>query len=312
MKRLMARLPWLKNNQTDVCYASLYIAIDKIVSVIITREDNTWQIVQSFVEPFQNEIDKLDAIRKIIKQIPYHYPLTIVLPNNMYQIVQVEKPNLSEDEIRTSLPWTIKELVGFDATDIIADFYDSTIPQGTDKINVVASTRALLMPILNIVHECEANLVSIQPEDMTLVDMITHDNAAHMVVTQQLGTEPSLHIIREGELLLSRRLRGLMSLAEQPLLQLRNGLLDNFGLELQRSLDYFESQMKQPPIKSLQLAIPNLELSGIIDELRQFFPAKVSAFLPEQAICQQQSMEMQFALSAALSLSEGGVDENTR
>ena len=303
MNSLLARIPWLNNNNTGSVLAGMYIANDKIVSVILHQLDGGWEIKQTLAEPFKSETEKLPSITKVLAQLPSGCKLSVVLSQHAYQWVQIEKPNLSEQEIVTSLPWTLKDLVSLEPADIIADYYESSLRQsGQEKINVVVTSRTLLTPILKAIHSSAIELESVITPEMAFCDMVARDNGAHMLVTQELDAEPSLHIIRDGELLLSRRLRGLMPLAQQPLTQLKEGLLDTFGLELQRSLDYFESQLKQPPIKSLQLAIPNLEVNGIAQELSQFFPAKVITFTPSLPLCAYQSGEVQFAISAALSL----------
>jgi len=312
MKKLLARFPWLNSKNKDSLLVGICIASDKVVSVVLHRVDNAWEINATAIESFQQESEKLPALTKALTTLPSDASVCLVIPENTYQWVQLDKPNLPEQEVITSLPWTVKELVSLEPTDIIADYYDLSLKQGgVEKINVAVTSRTLFTPLLKTFHDSSVQLSTVTTSEMILCDMVEHDDGAHMLVSQQFNSEPSLHIIRNGELLLSRKLRGLMGLAQQPLNQLKLGLLDAFGLELQRSLDYFESQLKQPPIKSLQLAIPNLELHGLAQELSQFFPAKVIPFNPILPLCQQQNIEMQFAIAAALSLDSRGKDENT-
>ncbi|WP_372767753.1 hypothetical protein [Pseudoalteromonas sp.] len=311
MKSLLARIPWINSKNRGSHLAGLYIANDKVVAVILHYVDNAWEIKESVVEAFQHESEKLPAFSSVVSKLPVESMLCVLLPENAYQWVQIEKPNLPEQDIISSLPWTVKDMVSLEPSDIIADYYDASLKQGAlNKINVVVTSRTLFQPLLNIIHDSNVLLDSVTTPEMILCDMVIKDDGSHMLVSQQFGNEPSLHIIRNGELLLSRKLRGLIALAQQPLAQLKLGLLDVFGLELQRSLDYFESQLKQPPIKSLQLAIPNLELHGMAQELSQFFPARVMPFESSLTLCQQQSVEMQFAIAAALSLDARGEYEN--
>lgn len=312
MKKLLARFPWLNSKNDNSHLVGIYIASDKVISVVLHRVDNAWEIDETIIESFHQESEKIPAVIKAVSKLPSDSSVCLIIPENMYQWVQLDKPNLPEQEIVTSLPWTVKELVSMESTDIIADYFDSSLKQGgIEKINVVVTSRTLFKPLLKAFHDADISLHTVTTSEMILCDMVEHDGGAHMLVSQQLDSEPSLHIIRNGELLLSRKLRGLMGLAQQPLNQLKLGLLDAFGLELQRSLDYFESQLKQPPIKSLQLAIPNLELHGLAQELSQFFPAKVIPFNPISPLCQQQNAEMQLAIAAALSIDSRGTDENT-
>lgn len=53
-----------------------------------------------------------------------------------------------------------------------------------------------------------------------------------------------------------RRLRGYQQLASQSLDSHGPELVDGLAVELQRSMDYFELQLRQPPVKRVVLALP--------------------------------------------------------
>ena len=146
---------------------------------------------------------------------------------------------------------------------------------------------------------------------MACCELIAHDNHAHMVVTQQPNLNPNLHIIRNGQLLFTRRLSGLEGIAHLPLVALEDKQLDTFIQELQYSLDYYQNHLKQPPAVSIQLAIPNPEIDYLVKELSYSFAIEVSVFSSFLAICEQKSNEVQFAIAAALSIGVGEQNEIT-
>ncbi len=58
-----------------------------------------------------------------------------------------------------------------------------------------------------------------------------------------------MNIVKRKQLFFSRRLRGYENLANFSPEELKIGIVDNVSLEIQGSIDYFESQFRQAPIK---------------------------------------------------------------
>ena len=77
--------------------------------------------------------------------------VNLVIPHSLYQIVQIEKPALSDEEIIQSLPWTTKNLVDIDPENIVADFidYPITLPMQSKKMNVFITSKLQLLPFID-------------------------------------------------------------------------------------------------------------------------------------------------------------------
>lgn len=296
---------WFKASQKSSIFAALSITNDTAVLVVLKRKGESKEIKDTFFAYFKDESSRLLAIEKVLSKMPAGFRLSIILPEEMYQWLLIDKPAVAESDISASLPWLLKDLVGLDRGDIIADYYDSPLNQiGQDKLHVAVTSRQSLLPIINLVNKKKLDLYSISTYEMACCELVEHDSHAHIVVIQQPNSTPSLLIIRDGQLLFTRQLKGLEGMANLPFVVLKDGLLDTFRRELEYSLDYYQSHLKQPPAVSLQLAIPNPEIDYLVKELSYFFALKVSVFSSSLAICNQQSNEVQFAIAAALSLEE--------
>lgn len=77
--------------------------------------------------------------------------VNLVIPHYFYQIVQMDKPNLSDEEIIQSLPWTTKDLVDIAPENIVADFidYPITLPMQSSKMNVFITNKLQLLPFID-------------------------------------------------------------------------------------------------------------------------------------------------------------------
>lgn len=67
-----------------------------------------------------------------------------------------------------------------------------------------------------------------------------------MLVMHQPGQDLLIQIVRKGVIYFSRRARGFNRLSDITADELQYDVINNLLLELQRSMDYFESQLKQP------------------------------------------------------------------
>ena len=304
IKNLLSRLPFMKKGKNGTNYIGLVVQLDKIIAVHLAFKQEQWLLVSAKTVSYTNDSQLSESISKCINELDFDcVQLALVLPPHLYQIVQMDKPNLSIEEIKQSLPWTVKDLVTIPAESIIADFIENPIKQaGQEKISVFAANKTLLMPIINAVHKSKASLELITCEEFVLAGLLKVDTAAHLVVYQHLGQEPSIQIVRDGSLLFSRRLRGFSRLPTMSVEDLSMGLLDSLSLELQRSIDFFESQLKQPPLKSLQLYLPSEHLEQIVEQLKVHFPVKVTQIQRHLTPCIGQEESLHFAISAAMEL----------
>lgn len=312
IKNLLARLPFFNKGKGYTNYIGLVVQLDKIIAVNLELKQEQWLMVAEKTVSYTNDSQLSESITQCINDLDIERAqVVIVLPAHLYQIVQMDKPNLSVEEIKQSLPWTVKDLVTIPAESIIADFIENPIKQGgQEKISVFAANKTLLMPIINAVHKSKAELELITCEEFVLTGLLEVDTAAHLIVYQHEGQEPSIQIVRDGCLLFSRRLRGFSRLPTMSIEDLSMGLLDSFSLELQRSIDFFESQLKQPPLKSLQLYLPSEHLEQVVEQLKVHFPVKVTTLQRHLSPCIGQNESLHFAISAAMEMI-GGENEAT-
>jgi MSHA biogenesis protein MshI len=98
--------------------------------------------------------------------------------------------------------------------------------------------------------------------------------------------------------------QGGLSLDEGP--SERDRLIDNIALEVQRSLDYYESHFSQPPIQSLVVAPLPQPVSGLINTLAEQLGMQVreldlnAAFDAEPPMNREQQAQCFTAIGAAL------------
>ncbi|WNO59908.1 hypothetical protein [Rheinheimera sp. MMS21-TC3] len=206
----------------------------------VTVENNQWQ----------------SALNSVLEVLPKKCQLHIVLSPDSYQIIQLDKPALPDDEMLQALPWLVKDLVEIAPEEMVVDYLElPEIIAQPKKINVVISRLSNLRELVQLIERQNKTLSSIKPEEWVLAGQLEQSAQPTMLVMHQPGQELLIQIVRAGTVYFSRRARGFNRLSEISAAELRNELLDTLLLELQRSMDYFESQLKQPPVRDIRLVV---------------------------------------------------------
>ena len=99
-------------------------------------------------------------------------------------------------------------------------------------------------------------IASITIAEFAFANLQPMQNDACLLVCQQPNEEIVLLIVKQGKLYFHRRLRGLNDIASKAEDELEMTVIDNLALEIQRSSDYFERQLKQAPIKDIKVLLP--------------------------------------------------------
>lgn len=183
---------------------------------------------------------------------------SLVLPMEQYQVFQMERPDGIEDaELADALRWKLGDLIEFSPSEAVCDVFpfpqDATRGRG-HLVNVVVARRSLVSELVALVAGAGLALTRIDIAELALRNLAARlDGAQGSAALVHLRERYGQVVICRGETLyLSRRLdvttEDLRDAARQ------DAALQALGLELQRSLDYFESQMGQVPPAVVRLA----------------------------------------------------------
>ena len=181
---------------------------------------------------------------------------TTVLDVSEYSLLLTEAPDVPREELRSAIRWRIKDLVDFHLDDATIDVFDVHSPRARAKQRamyaVVAKNSAIRwradlceaagvnLDVIDIPEMAQRNIAAVLPEDARGVAMLSFA-PGHGLLT----------VTRQGELYLSRRLDIGTGQLQGP------GGADFFEqvvLEVQRSIDYYDSHFEQTPVGHLVLA----------------------------------------------------------
>lgn len=179
--------------------------------------------------------------------------LAIVLGFGRYQLLLADKPAVADNEMLDAIKWAIKDMVSEPVSSLKLDYFESP-NQSSNKITVVAVERSALEALVKAADEVGSSVSGIGIEELVTARLFGSEAQARLVVSHVPSSELLFTVVKDGRLWMQRRVRGfadLNSISEQ---DLSYGAAHNLSLELQRSMDYFESQLRQAPVAAIELA----------------------------------------------------------
>jgi len=192
------------------------------------------------------------------------------LPLGEYTILSVNAPEVPPVELKSAIRWQIKDLIDFHIDDAVLDVFDAPAAgiNGQQKsLYVVVTRRSSVAQYIKPFQDVNANLTTIDIPELALRNIATklpEDEAG--VVFVYLSRHKGLIIItRQKTLYLARGLDVGYDVMD------REGPMeseaDRLGLEIQRSMDYYDRYFMQPPISALIIAPMPVEILGLVERL---------------------------------------------
>lgn len=180
-----------------------------------------------------------------------------VLNPKDYNLHLVEAPNVEPDELRSAVRWKIKDLLDMKIDDAAIDVFQ--VPEdayrGRDMVYVIASLKSRIRSIAEMVSASGLELAVVDIPELVMKNISTcfvnDDNGVAFMDLRRTGS--TMNISHEDCLYLTRRINtqldpNVMKAADWDTLK------DRLVLEIQRSLDYYESQMGKSPINQIVIA----------------------------------------------------------
>jgi MSHA biogenesis protein MshI len=201
-----------------------------------------------------------------------HAAVSAVLGTDEYQLVQIEAPDVQPEELRGAVRWKLKDIINFPPSEAVVDVFE--IPEQpryveSRMIYAVAARAEAVQRVVSLVRPrvrgfdcvdipemCLRNVAALLPQDKQGVALIAlGDNFAQLTLTCR------------GVLYLARRI-DLGHRGEGQLVEAAADIdVGSLALELQRSLDYYESHYDRPAIAEVVVACGDVRAERLLGDL---------------------------------------------
>lgn len=223
--------------------AAFFTVLDKQNYVVVSEQSATIEHWPSALENWISE-QKLSGITCCVS-----------FTQHAYQLLQLDRPAVDDSEINAALGWTVKDMLGVD-TPVAIDYFDVPVPlAGSQKLHVVALPQDEVTNVVTACVNAGVRLKQISIEELAHCELLPVSDEPVISLTQDVGEEIILNVIVRGNLYISRRLKGFENLGSFSDQELKMGVLDTLGIQLQRSMDFFESQLRQAPVRQVYINV---------------------------------------------------------
>ena len=188
-----------------------------------------------------------------------------------YSLMLIDKPSVPASELRQAVRWQVKDLLDFPIDDAVVDIFDVDAQSGNRIYAVAARSSHVRQRIeqleqagfdprtVDIPEFAIRNIAALLPEDAGGVGVINLGERDGLIT---LTRQDTLYLSRRIDVGSERLLANGAVMSEQT-----EGLLDAIVIEVQRSLDYYESHFSQPPVQAVVVAPLATEIPGMVDYL---------------------------------------------
>lgn len=212
--------------------------------------------------------------RELLAALARDYQLTrcrctTLLDEADYKLVLTNYPEVAADEVKNAIRWRVKDFIDFHVNEATLEMLDLPTPGGESarELYVVAGRNNAIRDRMQMMQEAGINLEIVDIPEMALRNiaaLLSEDSDGVALLT--LGARSGLIMLtRQGQLFLSRPIAiGLESLHGygDPMMY-----FDQILLDIQRSLDYYESHFRQAAMRSLVMAPLSSDAPGLFEYL---------------------------------------------
>lgn len=256
------------------------IQSDQLVLVHTEQKGGSPYLLNCKQIALESAKDAPEVLANLVKELELEgTQCSYVLNPKDYNLHLVEAPNVEPEELRSAVRWKIKDLLDMKIDDAAIDVFQ--VPEdayrGRDMVYVVASLKSKIKSIVNTVTDSGLELAIIDIPELVMKNISNcYVEDEHGVAFMDLRrTGSTMNITREDDLYLTRRINTqldpeVMQAADWEMLK------DRLVLEIQRSLDYYESQMGKSPINKIVLAPRQHDSAAMAETLNGLLAADVS------------------------------------
>ena len=261
-----------------------------VLGVSITPHGAAWCVLESGAMTAQSTLEgsfkqPADALAALFQQqAPPALPCHISLSHHFYQMLLVDSPNVPDAELREAVKWRLKDLITQPIDKMVVDVFRLPADAYRGRMNMLYAALIEQARIGALVELCERHgltLDSIGVAELALAQIsrqltgVENRGVALLFLT---GNDGSINLAENGFLYLTRTLEMQAMGGYSGNVDFNQDPTDNLALDIQRSLDYYESQLGKSGVSRVYLVSESVEQHHWCDALSQRLPIKAVDF----------------------------------
>lgn len=227
------------------------------VAQVQTGKNNPGRILRSEFVAVDGQEAQVEALQDWVQRNSLQKtPCVCLVANDDCDVYQVERPEVEDAEMVQALSWKIKDLINYDVSHAVVDSYP--MPESSRKseaqVGVVAAREAVVRNYVDSIKATSMSLSALDVHELVRANLEVVQHSAEQSLALLTLTPESgfLSVYYDTDLYVSREFMiGIdqLSLATSD----DESVFDALLLELQRSLDYFESYYGMGSVTNLRV-----------------------------------------------------------
>ncbi|MDX1696322.1 MAG: hypothetical protein R3208_21330 [Ketobacteraceae bacterium] len=251
-----------------------------------------------------------------LKQLETH----IVFHPDFYELMLIDAPEVPDEELNEAVKWRVKDFISSSIENYVVEAFRLPSDAYRGRMNMIYVAfmkKDAVRDIVALCEELDLELVDIGISELARAALTQSDELNDLgVAFLHLGEKQGqIDLYENGHLYLSRGIDTGYSMLNRGApteggLSLDNSdQLDGLALDVQRSLDYYESQLGKSGVSRLFLLTPEIIAEDTCESLSQILPVKVTPYdLRERYSCDADCSSHMDSCSIALGAVLGGTD----
>ena len=231
------------------------------------------RLLSAGVLPLEGNAALTETLARLTREQSWRgLPCHIALAADDYKLLPAETPTVPDAEINQALLWSLRDVLDTKPEDTVLEsfaFASGISRPGKPARHVVTASKQRIRSIVDAVREAGLDLESIDIPELSLRNVIARlpENAPGVGLISQGARGVNVAIYRSGELYVTRQLAGIGNLDDALHSPTMPRLAEQLGLELLRTLDYYDSQLRQRPPAAVYLQPLHGEIRPLLDNL---------------------------------------------
>jgi MSHA biogenesis protein MshI len=209
---------------------------------------------------------------------------SLLLAQNEYQLIQLEKPNVPANELKQAISWKIKDMIDYPVEQATIDVIDiPTDPSNANRQSYVfaiaAKNELISSYIQSLIETSGSGLEAIDIPELAQRNIAAYleENGRGLAMLSINSNGGLLTFTSGGELYHARHIDFDTKQMQSEDSEKKSNAFERLSLEIQRSLDNFERQFPYITINRLVLA-PFIEREDFYDYLKAYLYIQIDRF----------------------------------
>jgi MSHA biogenesis protein MshI len=284
--------------------AALGVCLDRAIAVAVASTNSeTPAHVHLAALPTEHDAQVKKLSKLVTKLGMQGCTAALALPLGSYDMLQIERPAVEDDELVDAARWRVKEQLDYPIEDAVLQVFDAPQPserQRTALINVVAAPARTVRELTMLLKKA-----GLRPGKITIAELAVRELIAQKsprtdpVATVFLTTRQGIIQVTWGrELYLSRRVDyGLGSI--KPSDSAATGIHMTLPLELRRTVDYFESHFSRGHVRRVLACPSDPAFMLLMKQASEFTGLEVEPLELPAELVQEEGKSLGFGLPEA-------------